>query len=326
MREPLHSQWRSRLSWPKRTLLLYRSMRFAYCEFQIRGTTETPPLRGVYIGEGLSLPYYLKLYRADVSLTREIPAWRMPGAILRARASVPIVLVEINRILDFLLPSGGLRADSWVQQETDLESPAYRRRQRGIERGWGQKVRKHGYRCALSREEHDLNRFYHEYYLPHISHRHGEIASARSIAALRNALGTGFLLQVWEGEHWVSGIVASRPEKRCVSLLAAGLHPSQTETMQNGALSAAYYFVFKWAEENCVRTVNFCGSRPNELDGVFQHKQLWAAVPKHDPWHHTEIVFFLDKTARLPEPVRKQLISRGAGFVRIEQIECGIRV
>ncbi len=317
--EPLQPHWRARLSGPKKILHLYSSIRLLYCEFLIPGTPETPPLRGIYIGEGVSLPYYLKLYRADVCQTREIRPWRVPGAIAGARAAVPIVLVEINRILDFLLPVAGLRADSWVQQETDLDSAAYRRRRRGIERGWGQKVRKQGYRSTQTQNERDLVRFYNEFYLPHVIYRHGEITSTRSLDALRKALREGFLLQVWQNDLWVSGVVASLEKTRRVSLLAVGLSPPHRERMQGGALSAAYYFLFQWAEESGVRTVNFCGSRPNEMDGVFQHKKLWAAVPKHDPWHHTEVVFFLDHSAPLPEAIQKQLISHGAGFVRIDE-------
>src|ERR1700761_586301 len=112
MREPLHSRWRALLSWPKRMVLLYRSLCLSFCEFEIPGTTEAPPLRGVYIGEGLALAYYLKLYRATVTESGKIPAWRMRGMVRAARASAPIVLVEINRTLDFLLPADGLRADS----------------------------------------------------------------------------------------------------------------------------------------------------------------------------------------------------------------------
>lgn len=323
IREFLESRWRAGLSRPKRIALLYRSFRFTYCEFQIPGTAEAPALRGVYIGEGASLPYYLKLYQAEVSHTREIAAWRVPAAFSSARAAVPILLVEVNRVFDFLLPADGLRADSWVQQETDLDSEAYRRRRRGIERGWGQKVRKHGYRCTLSRDEQDLVRFYSEYYLPHVTSRHGEISFTRSIGALKKALRVGFLLQVWQDEHWVSGVVADVPNSRRVSLLAAGLHPAQRESMQAGALSAAYYFLFQWAEQSGVRTVDFCGSRPNEMDGVFQHKKLWAAVPKHDPWHHTEVVFFLNRAVPLPDAIQKQLISQGAGFIRIADYPSG---
>jgi hypothetical protein len=317
MREPLQSRWRARLSWPKRILLLYRSIRLRYCEFEIPETTDSPPLRSVYIGEGISLPYYLKLYQASVSQSREIPVWRARAALSGARAAYPIVLVEINRLLDFLLPSGGLRADSWVQHETDLDSARYRQRRRGIERGWGGKVRKHGYRFALSRNEHDLVVFYQDYYLPHMTHRHGETASTRNIDVLRKALRKGFLLQVWHNEQWVSGIVTDQTEIHRVSILAAGLHASQRQRMQDGALSAAYYFLFQWAVENGLRTIDWCGSRPNQMDGVFQHKTLWAAVPKHDPWHHTEVVFFLATAICLPASIRQQLITRGTNFVSI---------
>jgi hypothetical protein len=55
------------------------------------------------------------------------------------------------------------------------------------------------------------------------------------------------------------------------------------------------------------------------MDGVFQHKTLWAAAPKHDPWHHTEVVFFLAAGVSLPESIKQQLITQGLGFISIEE-------
>jgi len=294
-------------------------VKLRHCEFQIPATDESPPLRGVYIGEGFSLPYYLKLYQATAGETLDITFWRAREAVSNALDAAPIVLVEINRLLDFLLPAGGLSVDSWVQQETDLESECYRKRRRGIERGWGQKVRTRGYRYTLSRDDGDLGVFYREYYLPHVTRRHAEIATPRPMSSLKRALRAGFLLQVWEGERWVAGLVADRADQHRVSLLAAGLHPSLWGRMQDGALSAAYYFLFQWAEANGIRAVNFCGSRPNEMDGVFHHKKLWAAEPRHDPWHHTEVTFFLTADTLFPKVITQQLISRGDGFITIEE-------
>jgi hypothetical protein len=80
-------------------------------------------------------------------------------------------------------------------------------------------------------------------------------------------------------------------------------------------IPAAYYFLFQWAVDSGLRTVDWCGSRPNQMDGVFQHKTLWAAEPKHDPWHHMEVAFFLATAVCLPASIRQQLITRGAGFI-----------
>ena len=190
-----------------------------------------------------------------------------------------MTLVENNQLLELLLPAGGLLTYPWIRQQTDLAGEHYRHRQRGIERGFGQRVRSHNFQCRFSREARDLEAFYYAYHLPHILARHGTLAAGRSLAQMKKALRSGFLLQVWWGDQWVSGLVAERPTLERIYPLAVGLHPTHLPAWQNGA-----------------------------MDGVFHHKTLWAAVPERDPWHHTEIVFYLDPAVRLPGVVSQQLV------------------
>lgn len=313
------SEWPARLqracpSLLKKLVLLPASLRLLHTEFQIPGEDG---VQGAYLGEGLSFPYYRKLYGASVTCSMRVPIWRCRRLLLEALGRCAVVLVEVNPLLGFLLPGGGWIAAPWVRQETDLTGERYLRRQRGIERGWGQKVRQHGFQCRISRRKDDLEAFYREHYLPYASQRHGEEASVRGLAELRGALRSGFLLQVWQDGDWVSGLVVSRPCPDRVRLLAAGLKSPSPDRLRLGALSATYYFLFRWAKENGLRAVDFCGSRPHLMDGVYRHKSLWAADPKHDPWHHTEIVLFLARGATLPETVTQQLVSVSGRFVTI---------
>jgi hypothetical protein len=227
--------------------------------------------------------------------------------------------VEVNQWLDFLLPAGGLVTYPWIRQETDLGGEFYRQRQRGIERGVGQRVRKHGFQCRFSREECDLEEFYRDYHLPHIRARHDALAVGRTLKQLKSAMQSGFLLQVWRGDRWLSGVMVQRIGPKRIYPLSVGLHPSCLAGWQDGSLAAAYYFLFRWARENGVRIVDFGGSRPHAMDGVFHHKTLWAAKPKIDPWHHTQLVFYLDAAASLPSVVTQQLVWRDGRFVAIAE-------
>jgi len=278
-------------------------------EFEITTGTDSARLPCVYIGEGLTLEYYRKLYgSADCSPSTSIPIWSLRAEISRARSRFAVTLVETNQLLESLLPAGGLVTYPWIRHQTDLAGEHYRRHQRGIERGFGQRVRSHNFQCRFSREARDLDVFYYAYCLPHILARHGSLAVGRSLAQMKKALRSGFLLQVWWGDQWVSGLVAERPTLERIYPLAVGLHPTHLPAWQNGALAAVYYFLFRWARENGVRFVDLGGSRPHLMDGVFHHKTLWAAVPERDPWHHTEIVFYLDPGVRLPGVVSQQLV------------------
>ncbi|HSW49125.1 MAG TPA: GNAT family N-acetyltransferase [Bryobacteraceae bacterium] len=304
------------LSLLKKLALLPSSLWLERADLSIHAGEGAPAARGVYIGEGLSLSHFRELYRSPSCGRTWIPVWRLRDSILKACAASDVVLVELNSALVFLLPDGGWAADSWVRQETDLNGEFYQRRTRGIERGWGQKVRRQGFQYRLSRDKDDLIKFYQQHYTPHLLRRHGPGASIRRLPELRAAVRSGFLLQVWRGEEWVSGLVASREGSR-LRLLASGAISSLL--VRQGALAAAYYFVFRWAREAGVETIDFCGSRPHLLDGVFQHKSLWAAQPRHDPWHHTEIVFYLSRERTLPETVTQQLVREGGRYVTIQE-------
>jgi hypothetical protein len=302
--------WRLRLGWLKKVLLLPRSFLLRYTEFEIPGAGTGAPLRAAYLGEGQSLPYYLGLYGASPASapTRLVPLWKLRSAVAQASARFPLVLVEINQLLAYLPPKGGWTTDPWIRQETDLFGERYRRRRPGIERGYGHPVRRHNFRHLLSRDAGDLRRFYDEFYLPYVRQRHGATSSVRSLAALRVGLRSGFLLQVWQGDQWVSGLLACRATGARILVLAVGLHPSAAQTRQQGSVAAAYYFLFRWAHENGLRWVDFCGSRPHLSDGVFYHKSLWAAEPKRDAWHHAEIKLYAAPAAYTHGALRGQLV------------------
>jgi len=68
------------------------------------------------------------------------------------------------------------------------------------------------------------------------------------------------------------------------------------------------------------RDFEFCGSRPNLLDGVFHHKALWGAEPVLDPWHHTKIAFYVKPGVKLPEVVASQLVRSGGRFFSLGDI------
>jgi hypothetical protein len=274
----------------------------------------------VYIGEGLSLPYYQKLYGCESNpQVRKLSLHSLRQEIARAQSHSPLVVVEVNQWLERFLPPRCLLTYPWIRQVTDLQGERYQQRKRGIERGFGQRVRRHNLQVRFTREAKDVEVFYREYYLPHIRARHGSLAIGRALPQLKEAVRSGFLLQIWWGDQWVSGVVAEWAESDRVSPLAVGLHPNHLESWQNGVLAAGYYFLFRWALENGVRWLDFGGSPPHLQSGVYRHKALWAAEPERDPWHHTQLAFYLNPSAPLPEIVTQQLIWRHGQFVSISE-------
>jgi hypothetical protein len=317
--EPTNEQLRLWLSSVKKLFLLHRSSRLVRAELQITDAAGSA-IPCLYLGEGVSLDYYRKLYRCpDRSPARPISITKLIREIHEARARFPVILVETNQLLRCLLPDGGLLTYPWIRQQADLASEKYLRRQRGIERRYGQIVRNRAYERRFSQASSDLELFHRIFHLPHILARHADLAAVRTLSQLNKALPSGFLLQVWRGSRWVSGLVAERVSADKICPLAVGLHRDFPEERQKGAVAAAYYFLFQWARKNGVRIVDLGGSRPHLMDGVFYHKSLWGAQPMREPWHHTAIMFYLDPAASLPDLVTQQLIWNKHRFGTIEE-------
>lgn len=296
----------------KALLLLPRSFWLKRVAF----TGENGP--GVYLGEGHTFGYWQQLCGASGGKMARIPVWRARRIIREATKSRVMLLVEVNRLLRWMLPAGGYDSSPWIRQIVDLESSEFRNRRSAIESTWGRKIRQHGYECRCSRHTADMIRFYDEFYLPYMSFRYGESASTRNVVDLCRFM-PGVLIQVWQKDDWIAGLAAFQGNEGGIQSVGLALHPSRVDHLQDGVLSATYYFLFRWARENGVRFVSLGGSRPNLDDGVYKHKSRWGAQCTFDPWHHTFLRFFVDIGERLPQRMRRQLVSADREFRTLEQ-------
>ena len=305
-RYPLDPRWRALLGPVKRWALLPRSVRLTAVHFRNSGEGDEPGFEGLYVGEGLSLAYYLHLFSGVRQDVRQVAPWRLRETVGAARSRFPVVVVEINALLGFLCPAGGWRSFPWVRHELDLEGKRYQCRERGIEGNFGRVARRGGYQYRMTHRPEDVRRFYHEYYLPHVRARFGSEAAVRGLGQVLRAVRRGFLLQVFDGEDWVSGMVGYRESPERIQLVSDGLRPDRRGSWQDGALSTAFYFTLQWARSQGVRYIDFGGTRPHLDDGVFHHKMLWGAEPLLEPWHHTETRFYV--SGRLPRAAARQLV------------------
>ncbi len=310
--EPADTTLHFLLSILKRVLLLPRSFRLICLVFPEENGREG---RVAYLGEGESVSYVRNIFQlegGEVS-ERRIPFWRIGKAIREMVRPGTILCVEVNRLLGSCLPGNLLPSFPWVRQRVVLSSPEYAKRKKAINAVYGRKVRKFGYRFRMVTDTGLLKQFYTELYLPHISARFGEEQSARGLAELEKAVKSGFLLQVLHDDLWVSGAVC-RVRKKEISVLTFGHLSEDIFPLGRGALSAAYYCIFSYAESAGLEFVDLGRSRPHAADGVYWHKQRWGALPEKDPWPHTAIRFFLPDGCDLPERLEKMLVWNGRTF------------
>ncbi len=317
---PLDPRWRALLAPPKRSLLLARSLRLTAAGFRGGAGDGEADFNGLYLGDGLSLPYYLELFGGRRETTHKVGLGRLREAVRDARDRCSLVVVEINALLRCWCLPGGWRSAPWVRHEVDLAGERFRRRRPGIENGFGRVARHNGFHWRLTQHEDEVRRFYHDYYVPHAAARFGAGAALRRFDQLLRAVRRGFLLQVFDGDDWVSGLVAYRESPERMLLVSDGLRPDRRGSWQDGALAAAIYFSVEWARSHGVRYVDFGGTRPHLDNGVYHHKSLWGAEPRFDPWHHTETFFYVSGGGPLPRAVARQLVWADGEFLSIEAV------
>lgn len=302
----------------KRMLLLPRSLRLQCLVFPENGREG----RGVYLGEGESLAYVKRMFQREGGdcPMRRIPLWRVAKAIREMMHPGTVLCVEVNRLLGPFLPGKSTLSFPWVRQRVVLSSPEYEKRKKTINAVYGRKVRKFGYRFRRVTDAGSLYQFYSELYLPHISARFGEERSARSLSEMAHAVKAGFLLQVLHDDVWVSGAVCMIRNKE-ISVLTFGHLPEQIFPLARGALSAAYHYIFSYAESAGLESVDLGRSRPHAADGVYWHKQRWGASAEKDPWPHTSLWFFLPEGCVIPATLEKQLVWSDGIFREMREYE-----
>lgn len=306
------------LSAGKYLALLYRSSLIRQVEMKGVFRGEKQPRSLVYLGEGESLSYFRKLCFANLQGQKESRC--CPHQIDRIQRSLPdevIVVTEVNRLLAGLVKGCGYPGYPWLLQKVFISSEGYLDRKAHILNKRGLRVRKRHYRYDTVTDRSSIETFYQSFYRPYILERFGGMAHLRSVRNFLAALHHGFLLRVFDEDKWVAGMVCLRRGREVVSLGSAVL-VEETDHLKKGALTAAYYYLFQWAEEHGMEVVNLLRSRPHLDDGVFSHKSLWGAVPRRDPWPHTCYTIRIPVGNPPPGILGNQLVWDGSSFMSLK--------
>ncbi|MGQ9681537.1 MAG: hypothetical protein ACUVX9_03260 [Anaerolineae bacterium] len=275
-----------------------------------------------YLGEGENLAYLSQLYGATVGSAAPFGLGALVPRVRRLLAAQELVLVEVNRLLSGLLPPGAYRSFPWIRQRVLLRGATYTARRRRIEETFGRKVRRHGYTCRLSRAPQAVVDFYRVLYAPYVKERFGDGCLPRSLAEFAAAVRSGALLEVIHAGLPIAGAVC-RLSGRQVTALAFGLRPPYAERLRQGALSAVYYYLFRWAEASGLASIDLLRSRAHACDGVYEHKRRWGAEAEIDPWPVNVWSIYVPPGCRVPQAAEGHLVCSGAGLTPLGLVLTG---
>jgi hypothetical protein len=273
-----------------------------------------------YLGEGLSLPYLQQFFHQAAIPEKQaiFSVGQLHQRMAALKAAGCLTIVEVNRLLSFLRPAGSFLSYPWVRQKIRLTARTYSRCRRGLEAAVSRRIRKNGYHYRLAGPE-AVDPFYHQFYIPYIQHRFGELAHPRSYREVHEAVGAGFLLQIFDGKNWVGG-EAYRRQGDALIFLAAGCLPPYEFHLKRGALAAAKYFCLRWSQDNGIAVMDLLRSRPHTEDGLYEHKRRWGAEPSVDPWVHTAFWLSLPPGKKLPVFLKNLLVVQNGSLTELVQL------
>jgi hypothetical protein len=309
------SMFKRLLGVAKRLILLYRSFVIQHVEIEGIFHAETGLRTLVYIGEGESLSYLRELCFSKVQNQKESGCRIFQ--MVKLKKSVPknaIVVVELNRLLSVILKGEGHLTYPWVLQKVFITSKEYLEKKAYILKSRSRRARKRKYRYDTTNDQAAIGTFYHQFYKPYIVKRYKATAHLRDIRDFLLARHHGLLLRIFDDDRWVAGVICLRSKRELICLSPAVLAENR-DHLKQGAMLAAYYHLFQWAEENHMETVSLLRSRPHGSDGVFHHKTLWGAVPLRDSWPHTCCRIIVPHGQPVPEVLKEQLVWEGSGFI-----------
>jgi hypothetical protein len=241
-------------------------------------------LRVLFVGDGAPAPYWLRLCFGEVeAVPRPMGTWQAGEVcrqVERNADQFDLVVVAMHRNAEPELRQKSFTLPNFVRQWIELPTTAealdasiHANRETRKDRN---KLLRNGFTYRISREERDVEEFYHTCHRPYILSRHGATAHVDSYREFRRYfLNDGELLMVWQHERMVSGVLMQQRDGVLHALLNGVLH-ADPELLQEGALAAEYYYSIVEAQRRGCTWQEMGRSRPFLNDGIVRFKKKWG--------------------------------------------------
>jgi hypothetical protein len=248
------------------------------------------------------------------------PLWEVPRVLEDLQTSVDVTVARLDRLSGRLLFRGDYLAvpdwiNSWLQVPEDLTA-------------WARASHLHpsllrDMAPEVSHERQDLERFYHEMYVPYIRRRHGEWAYVRSFYQMRRCFDRGGILWLnYRGRRAAGGLF--QVAGKILRLMASGTPGGKWPPVKHGTMDALKYFEVEYARKIGCTHIDAGGSRPSLHDGVLRYKRKWGMnLARKLDSHHDWFVHWNGLTTKVRSFLsRSSLIFRdGDGLSAVAAID-----
>lgn len=299
----------------RRLLFQPASWRLKY--IRIEGATPGGLVADIhYIGDGESLNYLKETFFTELRVEENIArvsAANLPKAV--DKLSDKLVIVEVNRRMEAKFPPGGYRTYPWVRRRVELTGGDYIPGSGGMDEGFSERLKQDAISFRMTGDEMGTKHFYHDMYEPSLKRLHkGRRPLSRP--DLMWSIRKGALLQVFEGDRWISGAIC-RFHGHEATLLAVAADKKLGPADRRYAIEALHYNFLKWAEEHGVERVNFLKTRPHGEDPDFSVMDIRGARIVTDVWPHTFLNIFVPEGMAIPPVIGSLYVKSADSFVAL---------
>jgi hypothetical protein len=289
------------LLWPVyhiRRLVLFVQSGMVFQVYLLRGTAAEggTPLSVAYLDTGSSMDFLARRLFQNGECTRERCGraffWQYGAAAERLASQVDLVVIERNNLLRWTPAYGEwVSSPTWVRMVIELD-PAedwsqvergFKKHQKNIRR-----FQKAGYTYRISRSREDFDLFYDRMHVPLVTQRHTVDAFVDTPERLLKLMDQGFLLLVLDRDGQPIAGDLDHLSGDTFFGVACGVLDGDPALLDEGALSAIYYYALQWCHENGIRRCDIAEVRPFIEDGVYQYKRRWGYQPALELWNTRE--------------------------------------
>jgi len=264
----------------KRALSIVSQLHLPIYQFQGKNIWGEGTLTTLLFGEGRGmLPYILNLLYADKPTKKGLGKTfigNVKSDINSYGPNVDLVLIGMDEFFSrFLSQRGFFVLPEWIMFKLDTTKPLPTgRRNKGFQNNL-RKVRKYKYSYEITQDFAKFEHFYHYMYLPYAANKYGEFSLVGGFLDLKRIFERGVLLLINRGNECIAGDLLQRDDKT-ISARYLGVKDGNFQYVEEGVLSACYYFTINWAKEKGYEWVDFGHCRPFLNDGAFYHKKTWG--------------------------------------------------
>jgi len=210
--------------------------------------------------------------------------WRIRSKVRIINPNPDLIFTETDRFYAALLKRLKFALiPKWVLFHLDISKPLPELmktiKNRSLDNNL-RRMRAQQYTCEITQDQERFDLFYNHMYVPYATKRYGTASWVLGYHHLKRVLKKGQLLLVTQDDVPLAGALLIERENHLFSH-SLGVKDGNIEYVEQGAITASYFFTIQWAKKKGYDRIDFGYCRPFLRDGVFIYKKRWGMSVKN---------------------------------------------